>query len=326
MQNKTADQSLQTKSPRIALLDVARGVAMIAMTIFHFSWDLEFFGYAPQGMTSEFGWKFFARTIATSFLVMAGMSFTLTHINGMRWHAFWRRFAMVAAGAALISVATCFITPDRFVFFGILHQIAAASLLCILFMRLPALVILCTGVVFWAVPYFFRNELFLEPYFWWTGLAPYEPPTNDYVPIFPWSGYMLAGMGIAKFGIQAGWTNKLRMVRVESTRPGKFLCFLGNHSLIYYILHQPVMMAALYGLTLLTPPAGVDKSVLFIPQCISGCARKDDEAFCKRFCGCVRQELEKQAIFQEVLGGKRDVTSDPLILDIASVCTGAAQE
>ena len=27
-------------------LDVARGLALIAMTTFHFSWDLEFFGYA----------------------------------------------------------------------------------------------------------------------------------------------------------------------------------------------------------------------------------------------------------------------------------------
>ncbi|MGO7373980.1 heparan-alpha-glucosaminide N-acetyltransferase domain-containing protein, partial [Rhizobium ruizarguesonis] len=33
------------KPPRIVLLDTARGVALIAMASYHFSWDMEFMGY-----------------------------------------------------------------------------------------------------------------------------------------------------------------------------------------------------------------------------------------------------------------------------------------
>lgn len=59
-------------SGRIELLDIARGVALIAMAIYHFTWDLEFFGYAERGLTAVGGWKVFARCIASSFLSWSG--------------------------------------------------------------------------------------------------------------------------------------------------------------------------------------------------------------------------------------------------------------
>lgn len=56
------------KPPRIGLLDTARGVALIAMASYHFSWDMEFMGYLAPG-TAETGWlKIYARAIATTFL------------------------------------------------------------------------------------------------------------------------------------------------------------------------------------------------------------------------------------------------------------------
>ena len=322
-----AEPQTNRRSPaRIPLLDAARGAAMIAMTIFHFSWDLEFFGYAPPGMTSEFGWRLFARSIASSFLLIVGISFMLSHINGIRWPSFWRRFAVVGGAAAIISLATYVTTPDRFVFFGILHQIAAASLMALLFVRLPALAIFVAGVAILALPYYFRSEMFLQPTFWWSGLAPFDPPSNDYVPVFPWTGLVLVGMAIAKFSEQSGLAGRLATVPADTGQTARLLSFLGQHSLIYYLLHQPMMMAALFALTYVLPPAPIDKAALFIPQCVLSCERERDNAFCARFCSCIRDELQNQSIFQEVLDGKRDVTSDPLILDVAAMCTGASEE
>ncbi|MGL4490733.1 MAG: heparan-alpha-glucosaminide N-acetyltransferase [Rhizobiaceae bacterium] len=310
---------------RLVVLDMARGLAMIAMTIFHFSWDLEFFGYAPPNMTSDLGWKLFARSIATSFLLIAGMSFMLAHINGVRWQSFWRRFAMVAGAAILISLSTYFTTPGRFVFFGILHQIAAASLIALLLVRLPAFAILLIGFAVVALPFFFRAELFLEPYFWWTGLAPYDPPSNDYVPVFPWTGIVLVGMAIAKFAMHSGLLDKLSSIPTDGSKPGRLLSFLGRHSLIYYLVHQPVMMAALYGLTLIVPPAPIDQAALFTLQCTKSCEAEWEKPFCERFCACVKGDLESQGIFQEVLAGKRGVSNDLKVLEITSACTVTAQ-
>ena len=56
----------------------------------------------------------------------------------MRWPAYWRRFLIIAGAAALVSVGTYFVFPGAFVFFGILHCIAAASLVALPFLFLPA--------------------------------------------------------------------------------------------------------------------------------------------------------------------------------------------
>ncbi len=60
---------------RIEAIDIARGAALVAMAVYHFGWDLEFFGYMDAGTTVTGGWRLFARSIATSFLFLVGVSF-----------------------------------------------------------------------------------------------------------------------------------------------------------------------------------------------------------------------------------------------------------
>ena len=147
------------KSNRIEALDLARGFALAAMAVYHFAWDLEFFGYAPPGMTALGGWKLFARCIASSFLFLVGVSLFLAHAQRIRWPGFLRRLAMVAGAAAAISVATYFAVPGAFIFFGILHQIALASLLGLAFLRLPALLTLAVAAAVIVAPTFLRSDL-----------------------------------------------------------------------------------------------------------------------------------------------------------------------
>ena len=116
-------------SRRIEAIDIARALALVAMAIFHFTWDLENFGYLTPGLTEHGGWRLFARCIASSFLFLVGVSLVLANRNGIRWPAFWKRFAMIVVAAAAITLVTLYVTPDAFIFFGILHEIALASLL-----------------------------------------------------------------------------------------------------------------------------------------------------------------------------------------------------
>ena len=81
----------QMQSGRIQLLDLSRGIALVAMTIFHFAFDLELLGIKEPGFISQPHWKYFARAIATSFLFLTGMSLLLAHGGGIRWGSWkWR--------------------------------------------------------------------------------------------------------------------------------------------------------------------------------------------------------------------------------------------
>lgn len=310
-------------APRIPLIDMARGFALIAMTTFHFSWDLEFFGYAASGLTSAPAFKWYARAIAFSFLMLAGISFALAHGKGLRRSAFLKRLAQIGAAAALISVATWFATPDAFVFFGILHQIALASLIAALFIRLPIPVILVAAGLFLLLPSVFRSSFFETPWLWWTGLGAQLPRANDYVPVFPWTGAMLLGLGVGKYAISRGLGGKIAALAGAQRQPGKALAILGRHSLAYYLIHQPVLFGILYVATQFMPP---DRSAGYQQSCVASCLPSAEAAFCERFCGCVRETLEGKGIFDEMIAGKRDVATDPEILDTASQCTAKAAE
>ena len=142
---------------RIDAIDIARGVALVAMAIYHFTWDLEFFGYVPPAMTAVGGWKLFARCIASSFLFLVGVSLFLGHARGIRWKGFLRRLAMVAGAALAITLVTYIAVPTGFIFFGILHQIALASVLGLAFLRLPAVVTLLAAAAVIAAPHYLRS-------------------------------------------------------------------------------------------------------------------------------------------------------------------------
>ncbi len=72
-----SENEASARVPRIGLLDTARGVALIAMATYHFTWDMEFMGYLAPG-TAETGWlKIYARAIASTFLFLAGFSLVL---------------------------------------------------------------------------------------------------------------------------------------------------------------------------------------------------------------------------------------------------------
>src|SRR5688572_17854068 len=220
---------------RIDAIDIARGVALVAMAVYHFTWDLEFFGYAPASMTAVGGWKLFARCIASSFLFLVGVSLFLGHAKGIRWRGFLRRLAMVAGAALAISVVTYIAVPSGFIFFGILHQIALASVLGLAFLRLPTVVTLIAAAAVIAAPHYLRSEFFDAPWWWWTGLSENRLRSNDYVPVFPWFGAVLIGIAAAKIAEQTGLFARLATLRAPKwSWP---LVFGGRHSLAVYLIH-----------------------------------------------------------------------------------------
>jgi uncharacterized membrane protein len=304
---------------RLQLIDLARGLALLAMAIYHFAWDLEFFGYAPPGLTAVGGWKLFARCIASSFLFLVGISLFLAHARGISWPPFLRRLAMVAGAAAAISLATWIAVPNDFIFFGILHQIALASLLGLAFLHVPALLTLAAAAAVIAAPAYLRSTAFDHPALWWVGLSSANPHSNDYVPLFPWFGAVLAGIAAARLASAAGLFERMRGVD-----PGRWsapLQYAGRHSLAVYLLHQPLLIGLVGLWSLISPPVEAPRDVQFTRACAVQCEQTRDAAFCAAYCDCVLGDLVAENRFDEVFVGMPSAETSQRLQEIVSECS-----
>lgn len=226
-------------SQRIAALDLLRSAALLGMASYHFVYDLQMHGLVPPGFAVQGFFYWHARTVASTFLLLAGLGIWLSHGAGIRWPAFWRRMAKVGGAAALVSVTTYIALPDWWIFFGILHCIALGSLLALPFLRLPALVTLAAGAfVVWA-SYALATPAMNAPLLRFIGLHTIPTMTVDFEPLFPWFGPILIGLGLGRLGSRFGLWNWL----ARWNAPGwvRALGWPGRHSLAVYLLHQPIL-------------------------------------------------------------------------------------
>ncbi|KFB08129.1 heparan-alpha-glucosaminide N-acetyltransferase [Nitratireductor basaltis] len=231
-------------APRLQIVDLVRGLAIAGVVIFHLVWDLELTGLALQGANSNPWWILFGRSLATSFMFLVGVSLVLAHPNGVRWKAFGKRIAMIGLAALVITVATYFTFPQAFIFFGILHAIVFASLLGALLLPLPALLLTLAGTVIVIAPELYAADMFNSRWLAWIGFSTISPPSNDLVPVFPWVGVTLLGMGVTKAALAKSWDRTLS--RFSGTSPlSRAFTFMGRHSLAIYLLHQPVLLGLL---------------------------------------------------------------------------------
>ncbi len=215
------------------------------MIVFHFVVDLELFGHVPPGTSLSGVWVVLARIVAGGFLFVAGMSLWLAHGRGIRWRPFLRRLAVLAVAAAGISLATWAAMPDRYVFFGILHSIAAASVVGLAFLRLPAGVTLAAAAFVLAAPALLATGAFDARPLAWLGLSTWTPRSMDFVPLFPWLSPCLAGIAVARAAERAGLF--ARLARAEPQGPlVRALTWPGRHSLAVYLVHQPVLIGAIW--------------------------------------------------------------------------------
>jgi uncharacterized membrane protein len=269
---------------RLVALDVARGLAVPAMFVFHFTWDLGHFGHIDPAIPFAPAFKLFGHAIAATFLFVAGASLVLAHGRGFRAGAFWRRLATVGGAALLVTAATYAAFPSAFVFFGILHCIAAASLLALPLLFLPSPAALLAGAALVAAPFIARDAFFDAPLWWWTGLSTFEPLTNDYRPLTPWAGILLLGVAAAKLARRDAWAAP------SDARPGaatRGLGWLGRHSLALYLLHQPLFFAGFSAAALLLPAAPS-----FEEACRAQCVGAGgSEHRCREACDCTAREV-----------------------------------
>jgi uncharacterized membrane protein len=296
--DNTALEGRAGASPRLPVIDIARGLAVVAMVIYHGAWDVSTLALADLDVSGSRGWNLFARSIAASFLVLAGIGLALAHRGGIRWPHFLRRLAVIAAAAAAITVATYYVFPRSFIFFGILHNMVVSSVLALPFVLLsPALAAIASLVVLGLPHLVVGGGLLDDPALAFLGLGRVPPFTNDWVPIFPWTGYVLAGIAMAPLVSGMPW-------RGQGGTLGRTLTTLGRHSLVIYLLHQPLLFGAALGLREILGPNQAAEAAPFMRQCARSCQDQGQgEALCLRTCGCTVEALRRDGIWNAIREG-----------------------
>ncbi len=230
---------------RFPELDLLRTVAILCMVVFHGAYDLAVF-YDRDIQVFDTGWTLFARATACLFLLLVGVSFAISASRKETVPHLWKRqhnrFLILAAAAALISIVTYVADPETFVRFGILHLIALSMLLLPLCRRLKeASILLGIAVVLlgqWTHP----TDSLAPTLSLVLGFPPAHFTTVDYFPLLPWFGVILMGYGLGHFLYvrSTTWRRHLPDALPQS------VTWPGRHSLLIYLLHQPILLAALY--------------------------------------------------------------------------------
>jgi uncharacterized membrane protein len=240
---------------RFDRLDALRGVAIVWMALFHFSFDLNHFGLLTpvQDFYRDPLWTGQRTAIVSLFLLCAGLGQAVALAGradaplAERFdRRFWRRWGQVAVCAALVSVGSALMFPGSWISFGVLHGIAVMLLLVRVLAPLqvrrggPALLLALAALAL-VLPQFVAHPLFDTRWTNWVGLTTRLPVTEDHVPVLPWLGVMLAGL------VAGGWL--LRHARGVLAGPVpallRPLAVLGRWSLSFYMLHQPVLIGGI---------------------------------------------------------------------------------
>jgi uncharacterized membrane protein len=225
---------------RIAGVDAFRGIALGLMIAYHFAFDLRFYRVTNADFEADPFWLGLRALIVTLFMALVGVGLVLAAQAGASRAHFWRRIGLIAGCALAASVGSRVTFPNTWIYFGILHCIAVASVLASPFVGRPRVAML-TGVAAILAGLTLAHAAFDHRALSWIGFTTHKPATEDYVPLFPWSGVVLVGIAAG----HALASRAFRPLAPLAAAP-RWLRTLGRHSLLVYMVHQPILLGALW--------------------------------------------------------------------------------
>lgn len=240
---------------RLRLIDTLRGITIISMVIYHLCWDLISFriGLTEDTLKSTpvYLWQ---QSICWMFILIAGYSFNLGR------HHLKRGLMSLLSGITITLVTIAFLYNQRIIF-GVLWLIGISILIMIpidhlfskkkkhavILLIISFLLFLLTrdinfgylgfeGIKIVELPDFFYNGYFMT-------LLGFTMPgffSTDYFSIFPW--FFLFSTGYFAY-----YLIKESKIEEKLFRRGIGIFeAVGRHSLIIYIIHQPVLYGVVW--------------------------------------------------------------------------------
>lgn len=241
------------KSERIAALDILRGGAMILVMLYHLLFDLRYIYKIelPRPITPM---QPEAEMVHICFLwVLFAVSGICTRYSKDAV----KRGAFLYIAGFLITLVTSYFVPSELIVFGVLSCFGALMAICGLLRplldKIPWQILLISSVLLWIMIRDFHQKnvihLFITDipipapavgsYLYPIGITSEGFRSADYFPIIPYIFMFLTGYA-------------LHIPVKEHKLPEKFyrmkcppLEFIGRHSLLFYAVHQPVMLLIL---------------------------------------------------------------------------------
>lgn len=236
---------------RYYLIDTFRGIALIFMLLYHVLWDLSHIFYkAPAWFTPTADYVI-QRIACCLFIIISGFSFGLG-----RRH--FKSAMRTLAGGLIVAVATYIYMPKSAAYFGVLVFLASCTLFMIplrfLLDRISPYITAPVSLVLFILLENLRKgyigflqfrlkmptvlyKNLLTAYF---GFPPKGFSSLDYFPIFPWIFLFIFGYAVFRM-----ISDKNRLFRLTSPRIPP-LEWLGRHTFFIYLIHQPLILGALY--------------------------------------------------------------------------------
>jgi uncharacterized membrane protein len=242
------DRNLQL---RFWEIDLLRGIAIIMMVLYHLLYNLHYFAQYNINVYSGF-WMYFARVTATMFIFLVGVSLSVSFSRTKKIHKggnklfikYFRRGFKVFSWGLIITLVTRIFLGNAFVIFGILHLIGISIILAYPFLKLRFWNLLIGFLCIFLGAYL---KGFSFGFYWlsWLGFRPAQFYSVDYFPLLPWFGVVLIGIFFGN-SLYSDNSRRFQLVDLSSFSGIKAFCFLGKHSLLIYLLHQPLIIAVLY--------------------------------------------------------------------------------
>lgn len=243
--------------PRYGMLDTLRGLCVLSMVCYHGMYDLvNIFGVPVPWLHGLPGYLW-QQSICWTFILLSGLCWNLS-----RRHI--QRGLLLTACGAIVTLVTWLVMPTELILYGILTLLGLSALLLnllhVLFEKLHWKIPPQAGLIFSLVLFFLLREV-PQGYLGFESLRLWELPaglyqfqflaplgfpapgfsSSDYFPLIPWLFLYLAGYFL--WQLLSEQERALHALQRPGLRP---LSFVGRHSLLIYLLHQPVLIGIFF--------------------------------------------------------------------------------
>ncbi len=219
---------------RIYELDALRGLGILLVVFFHTAWDI----------CSEYNLEIInAPFITVLIYLFAGMLIFISGASSYLGKNTLKRGGIVLLCALGVTAVTYVLFPKNYIGFGILHLLGVSMIVSWVAKKfhVPNWAVLIFAVLVFVLGLFAVKIQVETTLLFWLGFTTKNYSALDFYPLLPWLGVFLFGYLFSskfykehKSPFSKGWYRN------------DILSFSGRHSLVIYVLHQPVVYLLIY--------------------------------------------------------------------------------